>query len=173
MYSSRADASGSIPVLTTVADPVVLWSIKRRSGLCYFALAVCAGASVYLPNYHQYAHAFPPAIAIACAVASLVAGAAGWFLGPVYVTSRGRIPPHVWVPAVVYAVSLVVATVSYYVSLRAFLPYARTTFLVYPIFAQELLVYAQSYAVFSFPIWLVGLPICSYALHSKAVAYGN
>lgn len=156
-----------------MVDPIAIRVLKRLSGLYFFMLAFCAGALIYLPNHNQYTHAFPPAIAVACGVASLAAGATGWLLGASYASKRGRIFSAIWIPAVVYVVAIGVAATAYYVLLPVFLPHFRRTFLVFPAFPQELVVYVLSYASFSFPVWFVGAPISSYALHSKAVAYGN
>lgn len=146
--------------------------LRMQCGSYYFAVMAVAGFMVYWPLRDQTTHATPAAIAIACAIASMAAGLVGWIFATAYIRPKSSLMATIGVPALVLASASLVAGLAY--------------FLVTPLFHWDLwrdllephlgaamvkvVILGLSYTAFCTPVWLLGLPICTYLMRRKGLA---
>jgi len=140
---------------------------KRASGLCYLVVMLCSGTCIYFLLRNQ-PHASSPAIAIASFCASLAAFGLGSYLGSAYLRFNYRLLAAFVVPAAVLLLTALVASVIYNASIPILHMHYQDLFSVSPRALLNVPLYAVGYLLFCWPVWLIGLPLCSYYLYKTA-----
>lgn len=141
---------------------------KRTCGLCYLVVMLCSGTCVYL-LLRNSPHASSPAIAIASIFASLVAFGLGSYLGNAYLLFNRRRLAAFAVPTIVLLLTALVASIVYNASIPILHMHYRDLFSVSPRALLDVPIYAVAYLLFCWPIWFIGLPVCSYYLYKTAL----
>jgi hypothetical protein len=128
---------------------------------------LCSGACIYFLLRDQ-PHASSPAIAIASFCASLAAFGFGSYLGRAYLLFNHRLAAAFIVPSAVLLLTALVASVAYNVSIPILHMHYQDLLSVSPRALLDVPLYAVAYLLFCWPVWSVGLPLCSYYLYKSA-----
>lgn len=142
-------------------------TVRRASARYNFLAMLLPGIFVFWLLHDQYAHATPPAIAIAIVFASLAAGAVAWAIGSAYL-SRPLIVTAIVAPIIVLFVATLSAAVCYHFSCALFDEYVAEQVLIPARALENILVAALVYFFGAAPGWLCTLSIASILVRKTA-----
>jgi len=127
----------------------------------------CSGICIYTLLRNQ-PHANSSAIAIASFGASFAAFALGSYFSRAYLYLNHRLLSAFAVPVAVLLLVALIASVIYNASIPILHMHYQDLFSVSPRALLDVLLYAAAYLFFCWPIWLLGLSVCSYYLYKVA-----
>jgi hypothetical protein len=144
------------------ADTASTHNLRRRAAIAFGLVMLCCAVFFCWELRNQYSHASPPALFLACPLASAAAAWLGWKLGPVYGSPRRVL--QLLTPVVVVGITTGTAAVLYataeLVILRWTPDLADQTFReLLKRALEQLPQYFLLYILWTLPIWAPGMLI--------------